>query len=131
MQLQGDCGLRAACLLRRHAGPAHKTAFDLATGEIKGEWCPGFPNLPVLGKVSPSYPSTAPAASPAMSTPLLSLNTAAAHSTRARAPAHPAHAAVAATTLKPPPGLAQVNGPKPLPTFQSRVDEAGNIEVMV
>jgi hypothetical protein len=28
-------------------------------------------------------------------------------------------------------GCMQVNGPKPLPTFESRVDEAGNIEVMI
>ncbi len=29
--------------------PAHNTAFDLATGEVKGEWCPGFPvRVPAL-----------------------------------------------------------------------------------
>ena len=33
--------------------PAHNTAFDLKTGEVKGEWCPTFPNLPLVGKVSP------------------------------------------------------------------------------
>jgi len=54
--------------------PAHGTAFDLATGEVKGEWCPKFPTLPLVGKVGDK---------------------------------------------------------KPLPTFQSRVDETGNIEVYV
>jgi nitrite reductase/ring-hydroxylating ferredoxin subunit len=34
--------------------PAHNTAFDLATGEVKGEWCPKFPQLPLVGKVSPT-----------------------------------------------------------------------------
>jgi len=36
--------------------PAHKTAFDLATGEVKGEWCPGFPDLPFVGKMKPPAP---------------------------------------------------------------------------
>lgn len=45
-----------------------------AAGEVKGEWCPKFPSLPLVGKVSDK---------------------------------------------------------KPLPTFQSRVDEAGNVEVYV
>lgn len=36
--------------------PAHNTAFDLATGEVKGEWCPGFPDLPFVGKMSQSKP---------------------------------------------------------------------------
>ena len=41
--------------------PAHNTAFDLATGEVKGEWCPGFPDLPIVGKMKgpaplPTYP---------------------------------------------------------------------------
>jgi len=53
--------------------PAHDTAFDLKTGEVKGEWCPKFPNLPLVGKVSDK---------------------------------------------------------KPLPTFQSRVTESGEIEVL-
>jgi nitrite reductase/ring-hydroxylating ferredoxin subunit len=54
--------------------PAHGTAFDLATGEVKGEWCPKFPSLPLVGKMTDK---------------------------------------------------------KPLPTYQSRVDEAGNVEVYV
>ncbi|KAF6263621.1 rieske ferredoxin [Scenedesmus sp. NREL 46B-D3] len=54
--------------------PAHNTAFDLATGEVKGEWCPKFPQLPLVGKLGDK---------------------------------------------------------KPLPTYQSRVDEAGNVEVYV
>eukprot|EP00798_Chlamydomonas_sp_ICE-L_P003678 gene3678-13753_t len=54
--------------------PTHKTAFDLATGEVKGEWCPGFPDLPLVGKVVKT---------------------------------------------------------KPLPTFESRVSEAGEIEINI
>lgn len=54
--------------------PAHGTAFDLKTGEVKGEWCPGFPNVPLVGKVSKA---------------------------------------------------------SPLPTYEKKVDEAGNIEVLV
>lgn len=53
--------------------PAHKTAFDLKTGQVKGEWCPSFPSLPVVGKMSSATP---------------------------------------------------------LPTYQARVDEAGNVEVL-
>ncbi|KAG2425626.1 hypothetical protein HYH02_014998 [Chlamydomonas schloesseri] len=30
--------------------PAHGTAFDVKTGEVKGEWCPKLPNLPLVGK---------------------------------------------------------------------------------
>eukprot|EP00873_Tetraselmis_striata_P041117 jgi/Tetstr1/461381/TSEL_000592.t1 len=30
--------------------PAHGTYFDLATGEVQGEWCPKLPNLPIVGK---------------------------------------------------------------------------------
>ncbi|KAK9839308.1 hypothetical protein WJX81_006893 [Elliptochloris bilobata] len=52
--------------------PAHGTAFDLATGEVQGPWCPNFPELPFVGK-----------------------------GTKAR----------------------------PLPTFESRVDDCGSIEV--
>eukprot|EP00854_Cymbomonas_tetramitiformis_P002745 gene2745-3524_t len=54
--------------------PAHGTSFDLATGDVKGEWCPKLPNLPLVGK-----------------------------------------------------------GPKeaPLPTFESRVGENGEIEVLM
>jgi len=36
--------------------PAHNTAFDLKTGEVKGEWCPKFPNLPLIGKVGDAKP---------------------------------------------------------------------------
>lgn len=32
--------------------PAHGTAFDVATGEVKGEWCPKM-NLPLVGKITP------------------------------------------------------------------------------
>lgn len=33
--------------------PAHNTAFSMETGEVKGEWCPGFPDLPFVGKLTP------------------------------------------------------------------------------
>jgi hypothetical protein len=46
----------------------------MCAGEVKGEWCPGFPQLPLVGKLVDK---------------------------------------------------------KPLPTYQSRVDEAGNVEVYV
>ena len=36
--------------------PAHNTAFDLKTGAVKGEWCPKFPTLPLVGKGTPSKP---------------------------------------------------------------------------
>lgn len=36
--------------------PAHKTQFDLKTGEVKGEWSPGFPTLPLVGKISGEKP---------------------------------------------------------------------------
>lgn len=54
--------------------PAHGSAFDLASGAPKGEWCPKMPNLPFVGKMG---------------------------------------------------------DPAPLPTFESRVDGAGNIEVLL
>jgi len=36
--------------------PAHGTKFDLATGAVVGEWCPGFPNLPFVGKLGDQKP---------------------------------------------------------------------------
>lgn len=36
--------------------PAHNTAFDLKTGEVKGEWCPSFPTLPLVGKIGDKKP---------------------------------------------------------------------------
>ena len=36
--------------------PAHNTAFDLATGAVKGEWCPSMPNLPIVGKMGDAKP---------------------------------------------------------------------------
>lgn len=53
--------------------PAHGTKFDLASGEVVGDWCPSMPNLPFVGKIGDK---------------------------------------------------------KPLPTFQSRVDASGAIEVL-
>lgn len=36
--------------------PAHGTAFDLQTGAVKGDWCPGFPDLPFVGKGTQAKP---------------------------------------------------------------------------
>jgi len=36
--------------------PAHKTRFSLADGSVEGEWCPGFPTLPFVGKLVESKP---------------------------------------------------------------------------
>jgi nitrite reductase/ring-hydroxylating ferredoxin subunit len=36
--------------------PAHKTRFSLADGSVQGEWCPGFPQLPLVGKLSDKKP---------------------------------------------------------------------------
>ncbi|MEW5320375.1 MAG: hypothetical protein WDW38_011450 [Sanguina aurantia] len=36
--------------------PVHNTAFNLKTGEVEGEWCPKFPDLPFVGKLTPSKP---------------------------------------------------------------------------
>ena len=48
--LQGE--IRDNCVVC----PAHKTAFDLKTGEVQGEWCPGFPDLPLVGKMTAKKP---------------------------------------------------------------------------
>lgn len=36
--------------------PAHKTRFSLADGSVQGEWCPSFPQLPLVGKLSDKKP---------------------------------------------------------------------------
>lgn len=36
--------------------PAHKTRFSLADGSVQGEWCPGFPQLPLVGKLGDKKP---------------------------------------------------------------------------
>lgn len=36
--------------------PAHGTAFDLKSGDVRGEWCPKLPNLPLVGKGPPEKP---------------------------------------------------------------------------
>jgi nitrite reductase/ring-hydroxylating ferredoxin subunit len=36
--------------------PAHKTRFSLSTGEVQGEWCPSFPQLPLVGKLGDKKP---------------------------------------------------------------------------
>lgn len=40
--------------------PAHKSAFKLDTGEPQGEWCPGLPTLPVVGKPLEGEPAPLP-----------------------------------------------------------------------
>ena len=40
--------------------PAHKSAFKLDTGEPVGEWCPGLPSLPVVGKPLEGTPEPIP-----------------------------------------------------------------------
>mmetsp|Transcript_21035 Transcript_21035/g.68073 ORF Transcript_21035/g.68073 Transcript_21035/m.68073 type:complete len:162 (+) Transcript_21035:2570-3055(+) len=40
--------------------PAHKTAFDLKSGEVVGEWCPGLPVLPLVGKPLEGSPAPLP-----------------------------------------------------------------------
>ena len=37
--------------------PAHGSAFDLRTGTPEGEWCPGLPTLPLVGKPPREPPS--------------------------------------------------------------------------
>eukprot|EP01024_Parvocaulis_polyphysoides_P050204 TRINITY_DN48889_c0_g2_i1.p1 TRINITY_DN48889_c0_g2~~TRINITY_DN48889_c0_g2_i1.p1 ORF type:complete len:134 (-),score=33.17 TRINITY_DN48889_c0_g2_i1:119-520(-) len=57
LPLQGRTGLfkaevtEAGCVVC----PAHGTAFDLKSGEVKGEWCPKF-NLPLVGKITEKKP---------------------------------------------------------------------------
>jgi nitrite reductase/ring-hydroxylating ferredoxin subunit len=40
--------------------PAHGSAFELQTGEPKGEWCPGLPTLPLVGKPMLGTPAPLP-----------------------------------------------------------------------
>ena len=35
-------------------------AFDIKTGEPKGEWCPGMPSLPLVGKPMTGEPESIP-----------------------------------------------------------------------
>jgi len=36
--------------------PAHGTAFRLDNGQVEGAWCPSFPDLPLVGKMTPEKP---------------------------------------------------------------------------
>eukprot|EP00892_Ulva_mutabilis_P000340 jgi/Ulvmu1/10306/UM060_0108.1 len=36
--------------------PFHNNAFDIKTGEVQGEWAPGFPKLPLVGKIKETAP---------------------------------------------------------------------------
>lgn len=97
--------------------PAHNTAFDLATGEVKGEWCPKFPTIPgvyVVFDRADSYlmPSSTARGPHPTHTHML---------TNTRAHMLPCAIAV----------VGKLTEKKPLPTFESRVDAAGNIEVLV
>ena len=40
--------------------PAPKSAFKLTTGEPVGEWCPGLPTLPLVGKPMEGEPTNIP-----------------------------------------------------------------------
>lgn len=44
--MQGE--IRDGCIVC----PAHGTAFDVKDGSVKGEWCPNFPDLPLVGKMT-------------------------------------------------------------------------------
>jgi len=35
---------------------AHKTAFNMKTGDVVGEWCPCMPKLPFVGKMKEQAP---------------------------------------------------------------------------
>ena len=51
LSLQGKTPLLSATVSDGAiACPAHGSAFDLKTGEARGEWCPKLPALPVVGK---------------------------------------------------------------------------------
>lgn len=61
LPLQGRTALlsaevKDACLVC----PAHKTAFSLADGSVQGEWCPGLPELPIVGKPLLGEPAPLP-----------------------------------------------------------------------
>lgn len=36
--------------------PAHATRFSLVDGSVQGEWCPKFPQLPLVGKLGDKKP---------------------------------------------------------------------------
>jgi|TARA_B110000967_G_scaffold35331_1_gene34311 nitrite reductase/ring-hydroxylating ferredoxin subunit len=40
--------------------PAHGSAFELTSGEPRGEWCPGLPTLPIVGKPLVGTPAPIP-----------------------------------------------------------------------
>jgi nitrite reductase/ring-hydroxylating ferredoxin subunit len=90
--------------------PAHNTAFDLATGAVKGTWCPK-----VRGPGSVVGPDKAGGGF-CLSGP---------HTMYGSHPVSP-HAQFPDLPL-----VGKMTAEKPLPTYQSRVDEAGNIEVLV
>ncbi|KAI8473706.1 MAG: Rieske [2Fe-2S] iron-sulfur domain-containing protein, partial [Monoraphidium minutum] len=57
LPLQGKTALFTATIKDKCVVcPAHNTAFELASGEVKGEWCPKFPNLPLVGKLGDKKP---------------------------------------------------------------------------
>ena len=62
LSMQGKTALLSADL--RDDGcivcPAHGSAFDLRTGTPEGEWCPGLPTLPLVGKPLEGTPEPLP-----------------------------------------------------------------------
>lgn len=62
LSMQGKTALLSADL--RDDGcivcPAHGSAFDLRTGSPEGEWCPGLPTLPLVGKPLEGTPEPLP-----------------------------------------------------------------------
>ena len=62
LSMQGKTALLSADL--RDDGcivcPAHGSAFNLRTGTPEGEWCPGLPTLPLVGKPMEGTPEPLP-----------------------------------------------------------------------
>ncbi|GBF90316.1 rieske ferredoxin [Raphidocelis subcapitata] len=57
LPLQGKTALFTATIAQGCVVcPAHGTAFALDSGEVKGEWCPKFPQLPLVGKLGDKKP---------------------------------------------------------------------------
>ena len=61
LSMQGKTALERGPPRRRvHRVPAHGSAFDLRTGTPEGEWCPGLPTLPLVGKPPGGNPEPLP-----------------------------------------------------------------------
>jgi hypothetical protein len=126
--------------------PAHGTAFDLKTGEVKGEWCPKVRWCTGLGmlwsrfRFSQAQPLTLTGSQPPHSDlpqsqlcqPLTEV-TGRYQTDRQTNVFGPCLDTACVYVLQFPtlPLVGKLNTAKPLPVFESRVDEAGNIEVLV